>query len=69
MVVNYSIRKEGKSFFVFKFILYTLVGVKYEKIVLVVQYCLKSGLHAMCAMLGARNVRGLDRNSSFFSHT
>ena len=39
---------------------------KYEKIVLVVQYCLKSGLRAMCAMLwaaqccGPRNVRGLD---------
>ena len=29
--------------FVFKFIMYTLVGVTYEKIVLVVQYCLKSG--------------------------
>ena len=32
-----------KIIFVFKLILYTLVGVIFEKIALVVKYCLKSG--------------------------
>ena len=46
-------QKGRKIIFVCKLILYTLVGVKYEKVALVVQYCLKSGWHAICAMLRA----------------
>ena len=52
MLINHSIRME-EIMFVFKLILYTLVGVTNDKIAQIVQYCLKSGRHTRCAMLVA----------------
>ena len=47
-----------KVIFVFKLILYTLGGVTYEKIALVVQYCLKCGGMPYAQCCGPRIVRG-----------
>ena len=55
MVLNCSIRTEGKSFFVFKLILHTLVDVTNEKITLVVTSPILFEIWLACQV---RNVAG-----------